>query len=169
MSLASRTLGVFFLAVAATAVMDPATAQTLGGTRKVADIPPRYLALYRAAADTCTQLEWSLLAGIGKVETDHGRTPLPGVRSGANAAGAMGPMQFLGPTFAAVRARHPEVGSDVYDPRHAIPATAHYLCDSGLRGGNEYAAIFAYNHADWYVAKVRAQAARYRSAAGGGR
>lgn len=135
--------------------------------RPVAGIPGEYLREYRDAADTCPKLDWALLAAIGKVETDHGRTPLPGVRSGQNSAGAMGPMQFLGPTYAAVRARHSDVGGDVYDPGDAIPGAAHYLCDSGLRGGNEYAAIFAYNRADWYVAKVRAQAARYRTAGGG--
>lgn len=141
------------------------------GPRRVADIPAEYLREYRAAADTCPRLNWSLLAAIGKVETDHGRVNLPGVTSGTNHAGAAGPMQFLAPTFAAVRDRHREVGGDVYDPADAIPAAAHYLCDSGLRRGNQYAAIYAYNHADWYVAKVRAQAAKYRTAAssGGGR
>lgn len=133
---------------------------------RVGDIPPRYLAEYRRAAHTCPKLDWALLSAIGKVETDHGRARLPGVRSGTNHAGAAGPMQFLAPTFADVRARHPEVGADVYHPRHAIGAAAHYLCDSGLRDGNSYRAIFAYNRADWYVAKVRAQAARYRTAGG---
>lgn len=139
-----------------------ATDQDVG---PVADIPAAYLKHYRAAADTCPKLDWSLLAGIGKVETNHGRLKAPGVRSGANFAGAKGPMQFLGPTFAGVRARHPDVGSDVYDPAHAIPAAAHYLCDSGLKNGDTYRAVFAYNHAGWYVAKVQAQALAYRRAA----
>lgn len=157
------------LLVAGAALIAPSL-DALGADRprRVADIPTDYLREYTGAADTCPHLHWSLLAAIGKVETDHGRAQLPGVRSGANAAGAMGPMQFLGPTFADVRSRHPEVGADVYHPSHAIAAAAHYLCDSGLRGGDAYRAIFTYNRADWYVAKVRAQAARYRTAAGGG-
>jgi hypothetical protein len=130
----------------------------------VADIPGTYLAQYRAAAATCPGLDWALLAGVGKVETDHGRLKAPGVRSGANFAGAAGPMQFLPATFAGVRKRHPGLGGDIYDPADAIPAAAHYLCDSGLSAGDTRRAVFAYNHAGWYVDKVTAQAAAYRRA-----
>jgi hypothetical protein len=52
------------------------------------DIPPAYLALYMAAAQTCPGLPWAVLAGIGKVESDHGRSRAPGVQSGTNYAGA---------------------------------------------------------------------------------
>jgi hypothetical protein len=39
------------------------------------DIPPAYLALYRTAVrDRCATLPWALLAAIGKIESDHGRT-----------------------------------------------------------------------------------------------
>lgn len=131
----------------------------------VADIPGPYLAKYKAAAGTCANLDWALLAAIGKIETNHGRLKAPGVSSGANFAGAAGPMQFLPATFAGVRKRHPGLGSDLYDPADAIPAAAHYLCDSGLARGEEYKAIFAYNHAGWYVDKVRNQATAYRRAA----
>lgn len=134
-----------------------------GGT--VADIPPRYLALYRKYASTCGPLHWSLLAGVGKVETNHGRTDLPGVHSGANYAGAAGPMQFLPATFDGVRKAHPDVGPNQYNPATAVHAAAHYLCDSGIADGDVYGAVFTYNRADWYVAKVRAQAADYRAAA----
>jgi len=144
---------------------NPAAAPAATGGGPVADIPPRYLALYRAHGNTCPHLDWALLAGIGKVETNHGRTDLPGVHSGANYAGAAGPMQFLPSTFADVRTSHPHIGPDQYDPATAIQAAAHYLCDSGLAGGDEYGAIFTYNRADWYVAKVQAQAAEYRNAA----
>src|SRR6266545_8192331 len=69
-----------------------------------ANIPADYLALYRSAASTCRGLSWTVLAGVGKVESDHGRSPLPGVRSGENSAGAGGPMQIgiggkAGPTW----------------------------------------------------------------------
>ena len=64
------------------------------------DIPADYLSWYMSAAQTCPGLPWSVLAGIGKVESDHGRANLPGVRSGSNSAGAEGPMQLLPATFA---------------------------------------------------------------------
>jgi hypothetical protein len=59
-----------------------------------ADIPSGYLTLYRTAARHCPGLSWAMLAAIGKVESDHGRSRLPGVSSGWNRAGAAGPMQF---------------------------------------------------------------------------
>lgn len=54
----------------------------------LADIPADYLALYREAACVCPGLDWTILAAIGKIESDHGRSPLPGVSSGENYAGA---------------------------------------------------------------------------------
>jgi len=59
-----------------------------------ADIPTSYLALYRQAVGRCPGLSWSVLAAVGKVESDHGRSRVAGVRSGWNTAGAAGPMQF---------------------------------------------------------------------------
>lgn len=131
----------------------------------VGDIPTNYLALYHRAGNTCPGLDWALLAGVGKVETDHGRSRMPGVRSGANSAGAAGPMQFLAPTWRQVRAAHPELGADVYDPRNAIPGAAHYLCDSGLGPGARAtrAALWAYNHSSAYADQVLTRATRYRA------
>jgi hypothetical protein len=59
-----------------------------------ADVPAGYLSLYRQGARRCPGLSWAVLAAVGKVESDHGRARLPGVRSGWNRAGAAGPMQF---------------------------------------------------------------------------
>ncbi|GAA1895268.1 NlpC/P60 family protein [Streptantibioticus ferralitis] len=140
----------------------------------VSDIPPDYLLLYMQAAHTCRGLDWTVLAAIGKVETDHGRSDLVGVRSGANSAGAEGPMQFLPSTFASVIAEHPppEGGAtppSPYNPHDAIYAAAAYLCDSGARDGRKLAdAIYAYNHANWYVSEVLAQAQIYASSQGFG-
>src|SRR6266511_1016469 len=95
------------------------------------DIPADYLALYVTAAGTCPQLRWQVLAGIGKVESDHGRSPAPGVRSGINAFGCCsGPMQFNirnGPpsTWDSYGDGHPD---HVYDPRYAIPAAPPKPC-----------------------------------------
>ncbi|SDN05632.1 C40 family peptidase [Allokutzneria albata] len=138
----------------------------------LADIPPDYLRLYHQAASTCPGLNWSILAAIGKIETDHGRSPLPGVTSGENHAGAGGPMQFLQASFTGVLARHalPPGGAappSRYNPHDAIHAAAHYLCDNGIRRGDLHKAIFAYNHADWYVKKILAQAQTYTSGSTG--
>ena len=134
------------------------------------DIPANYLAWYMAAAQTCPGLPWSVLAGIGKVESNHGRSALPGVHSGANGAGAEGPMQFLPTTFAqyAVNA-DPGHLLTPYDPADAIYTAARMLCANGARGGTRAGiqqAIFDYNHATWYVTDVLAWAARYATPAG---
>jgi len=133
------------------------------------DIPAAYLRAYRAAARTCPGLPWAVLAGIGKVESDHGRSALPGVRSGANSAGAEGPMQFLPATFARY-AVNADPGSLLtpHDPADAIFTAARMLCASGARDGSMTGlqhAIFAYNHASWYVTDVLVWAARYTTTA----
>jgi hypothetical protein len=136
-----------------------------------ADIPPQYLRLYQRAARGCPGLPWGVLAAVGKLESDHGRARLPGVRSGWNAAGAAGPMQFgIGVGRAGNAWARYGRGGNVYDPRDAIPAAARYLCAHGARGGRDVrGAVFAYNHSAAYVAQVLAVAHRYQPAAGGGR
>src|SRR5215217_6100112 len=61
----------------------PAAGQPRPSRAAVADIPAGYLRLYRQAGATY-RIPWSVLAAIGKVESDHGRLRLPGVRSGLN-------------------------------------------------------------------------------------
>jgi Transglycosylase SLT domain len=130
-----------------------------------ATIPADYLAWYIGAAQTCAGLPWAVLAGIGKVESDHGRSDLTGVRAGANAAGAEGPMQFLPATFDEFAvAADPSQPVSPYDPADAIYTAARMLCADGARGGSTAGidqAIFAYNHAGWYVGEVLSWAARY--------
>ncbi|TWP46035.1 hydrolase Nlp/P60 [Lentzea tibetensis] len=143
---------------------------TVDCTTPIADIPPEYCLHYLSAAPNCPGLDWTVLAAIGKVETDHGRTTLPGVHEGENHAGAAGPMQFLAPTFDTVIARHqiPPGGAHPtsrYNPHDAIHAAAFLLCDNGVRRRDLRAAIWAYNHADWYVDMVLDQAAHYAEAA----
>lgn len=133
------------------------------------DIPPGYLLWYMDAAQTCPGLPWAVLAGIGKVESDHGRSNAPGVHSGANSAGAEGPMQFLSGTFAqyAVDA-DPGHPLSPYDPADAIYTAAKMLCSNGGGSVDISRAIFAYNHADWYVSQVLACAVKYASQGGTG-
>ena len=132
----------------------------------LSDIPADYLDLYRRAALTCPGLSWTVLAAIGSAETSHGRSSDPGVRDGANFAGAMGPMQFLAETWTA----HGKDGdgdgdADVYHPTDAIFGAANYLCASGAGDPTRLSeAIWAYNHADWYVAAVLSRAAAYGTA-----
>lgn len=138
------------------------------------DIPASYLALYQRAADTCPGLPWPVLAGIGKIETDHGRLVAPGVTEGANFAGAAGPMQMgigvgaAGDAFWRFAIDGNADGRvNPYDPADAIPSAANYLC-TALRhnGGDLSAAVFAYNHAQWYVDRVLAIASGYAASAG---
>jgi len=70
----------------------PATAEppARASTAARGDIPARYLRGYQVGAKACPGLDWTVLAAIGKVESDHGRARLPGVRSATNWAGAAG-------------------------------------------------------------------------------
>ena len=131
----------------------------------VADIPAGYLRLYRAAGARY-RIPWPVLAAIGKVESDHGRVRLPGVRSGSNWAGACGPMQIgCVPHSKAGNAWARYGHGRPHDPAQAIPAAARYLVDHGAHR-NLNRAIYAYNHSWTYVAKVKQLAGRY--AQGGG-
>ncbi|GAA4072163.1 hypothetical protein GCM10022214_30210 [Actinomadura miaoliensis] len=124
--------------------------------------PGSYLDLYKEAARSCPGLSWTVLAAIGQVESDHGRN------AGRSSAGALGPMQFLPSTWRSYGVDGDGDGkADIMNPYDAIPAASRYLCaHGGGKGGRQlYKAIWAYNHADWYVQKVlnlaRAYAVRY--------
>ncbi|MFF7987984.1 C40 family peptidase [Streptomyces sp. NPDC007901] len=138
------------------------------------DIPSDYLALYMDAATTCPGLDWTVLAAIGKTESDHGRSTLAGVHSGANYADARGPMQFLLATFQSIVAKHPPPKGGAtppspYNKQDAIYAAAAFLCDSGARGGKDIpGALKTYNPDDSYVSQVLTQAQTYTSDTGFG-
>jgi peptidoglycan DL-endopeptidase CwlO len=164
-------LALILLVTAGTAASPVSATQvsaiTSGGPSVLAlqDIPPAYLVLYMDAAKTCPGLPWAILAGIGKVESDHGRSPLQGVRSGANFAGAEGPMQFEPATFTqyAVDGDHDGQLSP-YDPADAIFTAAAMLCADGAASGTGPGirqAVLAYNHSQAYVTDVLSWAARY--------
>jgi hypothetical protein len=127
-----------------------------------AEIPPEYLRLYLRAAARYG-LDWAILAGIGRVECDHGRDPAPScMQEGAvNSAGAGGPMQFLASTWAQFGVDAEGDGPpDRWNPADAIFGAANYLRASGAPGSYREA-IYAYNHAGWYVEEVESWAAKY--------
>ena len=134
-------------------------------------VPANYLSLYRLAARG-SGVPWTVLAAIGSIETDHGRSRAPGVRSGVNRNGCCaGPMQFNtrdGPPSTWARygsdANH-DGTTDIYDPDDAIPSAAAYLSALLRRAhGNLNQAILGYNHSPTYVRDVLARARAYASA-----
>lgn len=121
--------------------------------------PSTYRELYQLSARYCPGLPWTVLAAIGQIESGHGRN------MGPSSAGALGPMQFLPSTWAWARVDGDGDGrADVMSPYDAVPAAALYLCRAGAgRGGRSlYAAIYSYNHADWYVRNVLRLASQLR-------
>ncbi|MDP4507336.1 C40 family peptidase [Nonomuraea turcica] len=137
-----------------------------------ADIPAKYLELYKEHGDKIG-VQWNVLAAVGKRETDHGRSTLPGVKSGTNSAGAAGPMQFLISTWGgkariAMSSTFNGYASDgdgdgvgdVYNPADAILGAAKMLKRNGAPE-NVRQALFVYNRAWWYVDQVEAIARNY--------
>jgi Transglycosylase SLT domain len=114
-------------------------------------IPAGLMPIYRAAEREYS-VPWNVLAAINKIETDFGRN------LAVSSAGAVGWMQFVPATWAryGVDADH-DGRKDPYEPADAIFAAANYLRAAGAPGDLE-GAIFAYNHADWYVRDVLAWA-----------
>ena len=99
-----------------------------------------------------------MLAAINGVETAFG------TNLNVSSAGAVGWMQFMPETWGGygVDANGDGV-ADPYNPEDAIFAAARYLRAAGTPA-DTYGAVFAYNHADWYVAEVLANAAVLRPA-----
>lgn len=126
--------------------------------------PATYLELFRAsAARYCPGLSWTVLAAIGQIESGDG------ANNGPSPAGALGPMQFLPSTWErwGITAFGETGPPDIMDPYDAVPAAATYLCAAGASTpAGLPGAIFAYNHANWYVAEVLALAKEYAQAYG---
>lgn len=123
-------------------------------------VPASWESLDQQAAATCPGLSWTVLAAIGRVESDSGQSTLPGVGSGSNPAGAQGPMQFEPATFATYGVVGPG-GADPpspYDPVDAVYTAARLLCSDGA-GTDPATAVFDYNHDDGYVDTVLVLAA----------
>jgi Transglycosylase SLT domain len=122
--------------------------------------PTNYLQLYQdSAADYCPGLSWTVLAAIGQIESGHG------TNDGPSPAGALGPMQFIPSTWAiwGIDGFGQTGTPDVMNPLDAVPSAARMLCADGAAAGGASldAAIYDYNHADWYVSEVLALAGEY--------
>ncbi|HEX5609257.1 MAG TPA: lytic murein transglycosylase, partial [Solirubrobacterales bacterium] len=118
------------------------------------EIPPFLLPIYQACG-TEYGIPWEVLASINKIETGFG------TNLNVSSAGAVGWMQFLPSSWEAYGLDANGDGrKDPYNPVDAICAAAHYL---KIAGGTKdlYGAIFAYNHADWYVQEVLLYARAY--------
>ncbi len=126
-------------------------------------VPPVLIPIYNRAATTygLGPQGPAILASINGIESAFG------TNMGPSSAGAIGWMQFLPSTWETwgVDANGDGV-RDPYDPEDAIFAAARYLNASGMPV-DTYSAIFAYNHADWYVAEVLANASCYGAMGGG--
>jgi hypothetical protein len=163
-------LGLLLALIAGNAALQPPASGAA-----LADIPPAYYALYVQAGDDY-DTDWTVLAGIGKVETDHGRSKLPGVRSGVNPYGCCaGPMQFavseaagcrvcVGDTWGAYGIDGNADGvRNVYDPHDAIPGAANYTNANGAPEDWKRA-LRRYNASTQYYLDVMHWASIYRSA-----
>jgi murein DD-endopeptidase MepM/ murein hydrolase activator NlpD len=98
---------------------------------------------------------WQVLAAINKVESNFGRN------MGPSSAGAVGWMQFMPATWMewGVDANGDGV-ADPWNASDAIYSAARYLAAAGA-STDLYRAVYAYNHADWYVQEVLAIAQLY--------
>jgi hypothetical protein len=124
-----------------------------------ASAPTNWIDLFKAsAAQYCPGLPWTVLAAIGQIESGDG------ANEGPSSAGAEGPMQFLPSTWVMWGTVGPGQSppANIWNAFDAVPSAARLLCAAG--GGNPATlagAIFAYNHATWYVNEVLALASEY--------
>ena len=110
-------------------------------------IPPFLLPIYQAAGIQYG-IRWEVLAAINEIETDYGRN------LNVSSAGALGWMQFMPATWEMYGVDANGDGEkDPFNPVDGIFAAARYLRAAGA-DKDLYRAIFAYNHADWYVESV---------------
>ncbi|MEA2430296.1 MAG: hypothetical protein QOI19_769, partial [Thermoleophilaceae bacterium] len=114
-------------------------------------VPPFLLSIYQAAGIQYG-IRWEVLAAINEIETDYGRN------LNVSSAGALGWMQFMPSTWQMYGVDANKDGKrDPYNPVDAIFAAARYLKAAG--GDKDVrTAIFAYNHAGWYVDSVMLRA-----------
>jgi hypothetical protein len=120
------------------------------------ELPPMLLPVYQACGTTY-DVPWEVLAAINKIESGFGSN------MGPSSAGAVGPMQFMPATWKEDGLDADGDGTaDAWDPFDAICAAARYLSSAGAPD-HLHRAIFAYNHADWYVEEVLREARNFEA------
>jgi murein DD-endopeptidase MepM/ murein hydrolase activator NlpD len=118
------------------------------------EIPPFLLPIYQACG-TEYGVPWQVLASINRIETAFG------TNLNVSSAGALGWMQFIPSSWQMYGVDANEDGrKDPYNPVDAICAAGRYLKAAGAEEDLRDA-IFAYNHADWYVDEVLLYANQY--------
>ena len=118
--------------------------------------PEQLQRLWRAAGDTY-DVPWTVLAAINSIESNFGRN------MGPSSAGAVGWMQFMPETWARWGVDADGDGrANPWVPEDAVYAAARYLAASGAVR-DPARAVFAYNHAGWYVDQVLRLAQAYAS------
>lgn len=122
------------------------------------EVPTALLPVYQACG-TRYGISWEVLAAINKIETGFG------TNLGPSGAGAEGWMQFLPQSWQEWGIDADGNGkAETDDPVDAICSAARYLAASG--GESDISsAVYAYNHANWYVREVLADARRYERVA----
>jgi transglycosylase-like protein with SLT domain len=114
-------------------------------------VPVFLLPIYQAAGIQYG-VRWEVLAAINEIETDYGRN------LNVSSAGALGWMQFMPSTWKMYGVDANKDGKkDPFNPVDAIFASARYLKAAGYEK-DARRAVFAYNHADWYVDSVMLRA-----------
>ncbi|HEX3831797.1 MAG TPA: lytic transglycosylase domain-containing protein [Solirubrobacteraceae bacterium] len=126
--------------------------RNLAGLLANGNRPPSFLIPIYMQAGKRYDIPWPVLAAINAVESDYGRN------LSTSSAGALGWMQFEPGTWrtygVSADGQH---NPNPYDPRDAIFAAARYLKAAG--GSQNIArAVYAYNHAGWYVDMVMSRA-----------
>jgi murein DD-endopeptidase MepM/ murein hydrolase activator NlpD len=108
---------------------------------------PQLLGLWQQAG-SAYGIPWQVLAAINKIESNFGRN------MGPSSAGAVGWMQFMPSTWYRWGTDANGDGvADPWNPTDGVYSAARYLAAAG-GGADIYRAVYAYNHADWYVQEV---------------
>jgi Transglycosylase SLT domain len=118
------------------------TARPLRSFRGGTPLPAGVLLNYYREAERRFGVGWHVLAAVNFVESGFGRIRTP------SSAGALGPMQFMPPTWKAYG-----FGGNVFRAKDAITGAANYLRASGAPR-DYWGALYHYNHSDSYVEAV---------------
>jgi hypothetical protein len=112
------------------------------------------MALWRRAGQGYG-VPWQVLAAINKIESNFGQN------MGPSSAGALGWMQFIPSSWMRWGMDGDGNGiADPWTPEDGVYSAARYLAAAGAHDDLERA-IFAYNHAQWYVDDVMELAATF--------